>query len=320
MSNKSDMFCSYCYKDFKDKQQIKKCSKCLKRIFCSKECQTKDWKIHKLFCRKSGELNIDLEIKKSKYGMGIFAKKDFNPGDIIYYERPIINTKDDLNFQVKNLPHNIREKINLLTPLDKNASILHKFNNNWMSDGTNKNSVLCLLLSRINHHCIGNSKFSFVCLDRSGAREENVMIIQATHNIKINDEITFSYLSIYEQNRVKQIHSNWNFNCSCDDKIHNDIETIASLDDQLLYNIERNNISETLEIEKKLLSFYDKHKLFTNTYSRTYYDMYQLFYKHNTNKKLAKEYLNKALEQEKKYNFIKTDFIKRIEFLIKNNK
>lgn len=52
-----------------------------------------------------------------------------------------------------------------------------------MSDGTNQNSVLCLLLSRINHP------------DRSDTREDNVMIIQATHNIKINDEITFSYFS-----------------------------------------------------------------------------------------------------------------------------
>ena len=64
-----------------------------------------------------------------------------------------------------------------------------------MNDGTNQNSVLCLLLSCINHHCIGNSNFPTVFLDRSDTREDNVMIIQATHNIKINDEITFSYFS-----------------------------------------------------------------------------------------------------------------------------
>lgn len=96
--------CAYCYKDCK---HISKCSKCLKRNFCSKECQIKDWKIHKLFCCKSGKLNHDVEIKNCKYGVGIFAKKEFLPGDIIYYERPIINTNYNLNNQTNNLSNNI---------------------------------------------------------------------------------------------------------------------------------------------------------------------------------------------------------------------
>ncbi|KAF3919653.1 hypothetical protein ABW20_dc0105116 [Dactylellina cionopaga] len=44
--------CAVCNKaESSDGQQLKKCSRCRAREYCSKECQTQDWKMHKAFCK-----------------------------------------------------------------------------------------------------------------------------------------------------------------------------------------------------------------------------------------------------------------------------
>ncbi len=34
------------------KGNAKKCSKCMKTRYCSKECQAKDWNVHKIYCKR----------------------------------------------------------------------------------------------------------------------------------------------------------------------------------------------------------------------------------------------------------------------------
>lgn len=82
--------CSYCYA--REAEPLKKCSKCKKRPFCSRECQVLDWKNgHKRWCGRSGELGTDFEIKESPgKGLGVFALRSFARDECIMVERPIV--------------------------------------------------------------------------------------------------------------------------------------------------------------------------------------------------------------------------------------
>jgi len=46
--------CSYCGKGDSIPSKFKKCARCLRAFYCSKECQINDWKLlsHKLICFK----------------------------------------------------------------------------------------------------------------------------------------------------------------------------------------------------------------------------------------------------------------------------
>jgi len=46
--------CNYCKKEG-ESIKLKKCSRCKLSEYCSKECQTNDWKVHKAECRKPPE-------------------------------------------------------------------------------------------------------------------------------------------------------------------------------------------------------------------------------------------------------------------------
>lgn len=59
--------CNYCKSEVKN---VLKCSKCLVAVYCGKECQVKDWKIHKKTCIKSEATPIPVkqdELQKCAY-------------------------------------------------------------------------------------------------------------------------------------------------------------------------------------------------------------------------------------------------------------
>ncbi|XP_047667660.1 putative protein MSS51 homolog, mitochondrial [Tachysurus fulvidraco] len=55
-------FCACCSKlprDLPDRSELRRCAKCLNVYYCSKECQKKDWSLHKKFCKKLRMVAID---------------------------------------------------------------------------------------------------------------------------------------------------------------------------------------------------------------------------------------------------------------------
>lgn len=61
--------CNYCHK-CEDEEKLKRCSRCKKILYCSKECQKEDWKKHKIECDKIIELkekeNHSIKIEEPK--------------------------------------------------------------------------------------------------------------------------------------------------------------------------------------------------------------------------------------------------------------
>lgn len=50
--DKSYKECSYCKSINSSNKKLMKCSRCLTAFYCDQDCQKKDWRIHKLYCKK----------------------------------------------------------------------------------------------------------------------------------------------------------------------------------------------------------------------------------------------------------------------------
>jgi len=58
--------------------QLKLCSRCRAAKYCSKECQTRDWKAHKAICKKYGQPPVDLRARQQNttHGTQVNPQKD----------------------------------------------------------------------------------------------------------------------------------------------------------------------------------------------------------------------------------------------------
>ena len=74
--------CGFCKAEFGNL----KCTSCRKVSYCSKDCQTKDWKSHKPVCPpyRVGE------VAGMRMGRGVFATRKIKPGMVIMEEMPLI--------------------------------------------------------------------------------------------------------------------------------------------------------------------------------------------------------------------------------------
>jgi len=143
--------CAFCLKEISG-EAIKKCAKCHKRAYCSKECQTADWtpnkkngQGHKNWCGTDyGEEDVDWAVVPVPgKGLGIVALRDIPKAYPIVVETGVDKT---------------HPRVAELTPL--NGSLEMKFHSNKYScvgrDGVAE-EVLCLRMSRVNHSCVPNA-------------------------------------------------------------------------------------------------------------------------------------------------------------------
>lgn len=87
----------------------KKCAKCGLAWYCGTECQKSDRRNHKLICK------YPIEIKESEgKGLGLFATRDLEIGDLIVCENPILHLKSG-NERILQCPQEFKliyEKLN----------------------------------------------------------------------------------------------------------------------------------------------------------------------------------------------------------------
>ncbi len=206
--------CAYCYDDV---DRPKTCGQCKSRVYCSKECQTDDWKGgHKVYCGKSGELNVDFEVKPSPgKGLGVFAKRPFKKYEVVMVERTFDTTA------IPTLTGSEKEAYWELSPgpdwhwkqrFPPDVVIGPEIE--WMRiiaiNGirTNKGPVVCINISRINHACPGANNCDY--RENSG---KNLLVVNAHRDIAAGEEITFTYVPMWDKSGLMR---NFGITCDCE--------------------------------------------------------------------------------------------------------
>ena len=298
--------CAYCYVTGIN---YKSCGKCSKRFYCKKEHQILDWKKgHNKWCCKAGEIDIDYKICETcdnDKGMGMFSLKEFKRGDKIMAERPIIKLEEG--------DHNVNpvEQLNLepigchlafdkLYPGDGNTQSIVDKNGVAMIQGGG-NSGIFLNFSRVNHSCLGNCEHEFLV-------EHNIMILIASRDIEIGEELMFRYLDNPNQShrlRRKKLKEIWGFTCHCsvclDPSIAEKLDRIDELDLEMESYISTSNVIKCVKNGKKLIELYDDLGISQRMYSRTYFDMYQAAISKRESYALAVKFIKEAYDNCEAY-------------------
>ena len=213
--------CHFCKVD--PKKQLLSCV-CKKVSYCSKECQTKDWKIHKPSCPPY------IIRESSGKGRGLFATRKIKAGQVILEEYPLLVLSDVgislREFRVYHYPHiddETKAKILQLNDPSENLKILDaetvekllRKNPNmmlWKEARNDEISKIYRILndnhigicekeelyniseaglyhnfSRVNHSCVPNTVWSWVMGDFRKHQVRAIMTIEK------NEEILITY-------------------------------------------------------------------------------------------------------------------------------
>lgn len=211
-------------------------------------------------------------------------------------ERPILFNPNPITATV---PEMAKEKVNDLVP--KGGPLIQTIARNSMScsdDG--KTSGLFITMSRVNHDCVGNSDHYFNT--RCG-----VKILVASRTIRRGEEIAFCYASnspsTAERKRTLQQH--YKFNCTCptcqDKDAEAELDRMQELDHSILELGSMGRVEQAIRKGQLLLQLYDKYNASSQSYHRTYYDMFQVAVTKRSTLKDAKLYIRKAHEAVSSY-------------------
>jgi SET domain len=301
MDPSQSRFCACCYKEVHE--EIVTCKKCEKRIFCSDECRQKDWKdyAHKFYCEKSGEIGHAFEIKSAggNKGLGMFALRDIGRNEIIIAERPLITANSidtGIRRRYPEVPQGSELAVATLHPVD--GSFEEKFEQNAFScadssDADHKQGMF-IVMSRVNHDCIGNSTHRYS--DRLG-----VKILVANHKIKAGEEITFSYVSHAKtKERKERLRTHYKFQCNCraceDEAVAEDLDQMVECDKFIMHVGAVGMTDMAILTGITLIELYDKYQVSSWLYHRTYYDMYQMAIAKRSTFKKATGYIQKSYQ------------------------
>lgn len=251
---------------------IKRCGKCNRRPYCSRECQVIDWndsksgQRHKLWCGKAyGEEDEDWEVRPVEHGLGVIALRAIPAHFPIIVERGL-ETKDDHRGVGDLLPHD--------------ASLEEKWELNRMGTLIGK-SVLALRIARANHSCNPNASHYY---------DENngLKILVANRDITEGEEICISYTNygditgdVTVEDHREVLHRKWGITCpsSCfcaDPEIMKSIEQAKVLDFAIMDFGRNGNIATAIEVGNDLLEYHRQHSSGHASLTRTYYDLFQI--------------------------------------------
>jgi MYND finger/SET domain len=287
--------------------KVLRCGKCKRRIYCSKECQTKDWKeaSHSFFCTRSGEIGHDFAIKSSEQkGLGVYALRSFEANEVILAERPFLKGTKAMARALMLYRRGIHHleagpAIQALHPV--NGPMEEKLKINAMLAGSTVEDgepTLFMLISRINHECISNGLQKWVGTKR-------VMVIQANRRIEAGEEISIVYRNDIRAHEMKlALKECYNFDCQCqacrDDAVVEDLDLIIDLRGVLNEYGKKGQTNVAIWAGNSLIQLFDKYRMASWRYSQVYYFMYQYAIVREKTYQKGIEFLNKAYEEANK--------------------
>ena len=212
-------FCGWCYAAGTADVKMLRCGKCKKRVYCSKDCQIKDWKAgaHKHWCSKSGEVGHDVAFCSTESkGFAMFAMRKFERGDKIMVERAAATKAQCRDGAVPGgVSEGMLRAATALMPHD-NPEIGSKFalNSFEMDDGS---EGLFIHMAYANHSCLPNA------VHHSVASQGGVKLLVAGRTIEAGEEICHQYVSVEGETRLAAkgqslgafLHEVWGFQCDC---------------------------------------------------------------------------------------------------------
>jgi hypothetical protein len=286
----------------------KRCGKCQKRPYCSRECQLHDWKLgHKHWCSISGENGYDFEVREVLgKGRGIFAKKCFERGDVVMMERPLPHGR---NSKVEEFAssESVLKAVMALMPHGGSLRAIFDLNSMGCNDESGVGeSGLFVTMAYLNHACLANTLHHFV--DSHG-----VKILSASRRIEQGEEITISYINQETEeflngacasNRSELLRKKWGFVCDClacsnPASIGEKFNRMLELDTTIMECGRTMKYDLGIRAAKALLRIYDDLGEHPKNYSRTYYDLFQLSIMRRSTLGLASGYLRLAIDERK---------------------
>jgi len=152
--------CGFCLTELTG-DAIKLCRKCLKRTYCSKECQIADWSRsptkkgqgHKTWCGTNyGEEDLDWKVTPVPgKGLGIIALRDLPKAYPILVEAPVEKT---------------HPRVADLMPPGGTIDEKYEFNKFIASAVEGNAHCLFLRVSRLNHSCVPNATHFYNNMDK----------------------------------------------------------------------------------------------------------------------------------------------------------
>ncbi|PSN59840.1 SET domain-containing protein [Corynespora cassiicola Philippines] len=214
--------CSYCAREGSG-TDLQLCARCRAERYCSKECQTRHWKVHKQNCRPSKERLYAIEPIEGK-GQGMISKRKIPKGTRILSETAIFQIHRD----AVGLPSPDADTLTALERLsDSQRRAFYALYNchgehisvvqgiiltNNLSLGPNAPMVgIFLEASRINHSCKSNAEGTW-------NNNLNQFTVHARRDIKEGEEVCISYFGYLGGYAARQevLRVHLGFQCGCD--------------------------------------------------------------------------------------------------------
>jgi hypothetical protein len=296
-----------------NKQSNYNCSICCLVFYCSKECQTLDWKLdHKQICKYFKNFYI-ASVEGSLMGYGMFARRNISAGECIIAEKPFFLLNGKITYS-KEAEQDAKEKYEKLNDYQK-AKFMALSDRNEVKNGGTKtilgilttNSILagdcasiCLNITRINHSCEPNS-------NNTWNSSLNLMTVFAEKDITQNEEIVISYIARDKVRNERQalLKDNFGFVCRCTwcgledhliDKSDKRRKEIQVLDEKINHAISQKNFKISIRLaEKRIKCLQEEHMNVKGNaqITITSHDAYQAA-KFLNDSKAMKYWLNKA--------------------------
>ena len=172
--------------DFCGKGSTLQCSRCKRQHYCGRECQKQDWRVHKICCDST--FNFKIQKTGAIQGYGLFAVHDFNVGDLIYGEMPLLScplNQEEETFT--SIPKDFSTQFVVEPPIETVAQFKDVMTKYSYRDQLGNTRRLLQFSSFINHRC----RFNALVIFQFGGTAH----CRAARPIKAGEEITTSYIS-----------------------------------------------------------------------------------------------------------------------------